>query len=72
MRKLLRLMTPRNDSLISDEKFGDLLTMTLEELVGSLKIHELRLQEPDTTSEEEALLAQDLTKMKQDDYGKAS
>ena len=64
MRKLLRLMTPRNDSLISYEKFGDLLTMTLEEFVGSLKIHELSLQE--------ALLAQDLTKMKRDDYGKAS
>ena len=40
--------------------------MTLYEVIGSLKVHELRLKERDSREEEQALLFQALGKVKKD------
>ena len=44
------------------ELFGDLNSMKLEETIGSLKVHEMRLKERETRKEEQVLLAKVLTK----------
>ncbi|XP_078440532.1 uncharacterized protein LOC144710594 [Wolffia australiana] len=65
VRKLLRSMPPRYDSLtLTLEQFGDLETMSLVEAIGSLKIHEMRLAERDAREEEQALLTRALNRLK--------
>ena len=65
VKKLLRLMPPRYDSLtLSLEQFGDLDTMTLVEAIGSLKVDEMRLSERDAREEEHALLSRAMNKFK--------
>ena len=48
IKKLLRSMPPRYDSLmLSLEQFGDLDSMSLVEAIGSLKVHEMILSKRD-------------------------
>ena len=65
MKKLLRSMPPRYDSLtLSLEQFSDLDSMSLVEAIGSLKVHEMRLYETDLREEEQALLSRAMSKFK--------
>ena len=58
-------MPPRYNSLtLSLEQFGDLDVMILVEVIGSLKVHEMRLSERDSREEEQALLTQAMNKFK--------
>ena len=57
---------------LSLDKFGDLNSMKVEEAIGSLKVHEMRLKERQTREEEHVLLAKIWTKSKEDDGGQSS
>ncbi|XP_078429382.1 uncharacterized protein LOC144701449 [Wolffia australiana] len=66
--KLLRATLSRYDSLtLHLEQFGNFNTMTMEEVVGFLKVHEIRLNERESREEEQALLMQAKARTKKDD-----
>ena len=54
--RLLRSVPKDFDALLLLEQTSDLKTMRLEEVVGKLKVHELRLQDRNSKDEERALL----------------
>ena len=65
--KLLRATTPRYDSLtLSLEQFGSLDKMNLDEVVGSLKVHEQRLKDRESREEDQSLLLRALGKVKKE------
>ncbi|XP_078447627.1 uncharacterized protein LOC144716389 [Wolffia australiana] len=59
----LRATPAKFDPLtLSLKQYGDLSKITLDEVIGSLSIHELRLKEREAREEEQALLARALSK----------
>ena len=56
--KLLRSMPVKYDSLtFSLEQFGNMRGLSVDEVIGSLRVHEQRLQERDSREEEQVLLS---------------
>ena len=56
--KLLRVTPEKYNPIMSSmEQFGDLDTMTLDEAIGSLKIHEDKLRDREEEREDQAFLA---------------
>lgn len=49
-------MAKFNRLTLSLEKYDDLLNITLDEVIGSLTVHELQLKEHESWEEEQALL----------------
>ncbi|XP_078444223.1 uncharacterized protein LOC144713503 [Wolffia australiana] len=71
--KLLRATLAKFDSITSSiEQFGEMESMTLEEAVGSLKIHEDKLKDRQSRREEQVLLARAIRKGKKKDKDKNS
>ena len=65
VRRLLRATPLKFDSLmLSLEQYGDLDKVSLDEVIGSLIVHELRLKERESRVEEKVLLAKALSKVK--------
>ena len=71
--KLLRSMPVKYDSLnFSLEQFGNMRGLSVDEVIGSLRVHEQRLQERDSREEEQVLLAQAFNQSKKGDRGSSS
>ena len=63
VRGFLRATPAKFDALtLSLEKYGDLDKVSLDEVIGSLTVHELRLKERESREEEQVLLAKALRK----------
>ncbi|XP_078433682.1 uncharacterized protein LOC144704977 [Wolffia australiana] len=63
--KLLRSTPAKFDPITSTlEQFGDFKTMTLDEAIGSLKVHEAKIPDRQLEEEEQALLTQAIEKNK--------
>ena len=63
--KLLRSVAGKFESITSSiEQFQDIDNLTLNEVLGSLKIHEDKLKDRSLKGEEKALLARALGKLK--------
>ena len=71
--KLLRSMPVKYDSLtFSLEQFGNMRGLSVDEVIGSLRVHEQRLQERDSREEEQVLLARAYNQSKKTDRGSSS
>ena len=71
--KLLRSMPVKYDSLtFSLEQFGNMRGLSVDEVIGSLRVHEQRLQERDSREEEQVLLARAYNQSKKTDHGSSS
>lgn len=58
VRRFLRATPSQFDALtLSLEQYGDLDKISLDEVIGSLSVHELQLTERESREEEQALLA---------------
>ncbi|XP_078438916.1 uncharacterized protein LOC144709265 [Wolffia australiana] len=55
-----------------DEAFGDMSLMTMEEVIGSLKVHELQLNEQEQREEEQALLMRAQSKFRREEAKQSS
>ena len=65
VRRFLRAKPSKFDALtLSLEQYGDLDKVSLDEIIGSLTVHEMRLQERESREEEQALLTKALSKVK--------
>ena len=65
VRRFLRATPAKFDALtLSLEQYGELDKVSLDEVIGSLTVHELRLKERETREEEEILLAKAMSKTK--------
>ena len=65
VRRLLRVTRAKFDALtLSLEQYGDLDKVSIDEVIGSLTVHELRLKERESRVEEKVLLAKALSKVK--------
>ena len=65
VRQFLRVMPAKFDGLtLFLEQYGDLDKVSLDETIGSLTVHELRLKERESCEEEHVLLAKALSKAK--------
>ena len=63
--RFLRATPAKFDALtLSLEQFGELDKVSLDEVIGSLTVHELRLKERETREEEQVLLAKAMGKAK--------
>ena len=68
--KLLRAKPKKYDPVTSSmEQFGDLDTMTLDEAIGSLKIHEDKLRDCEEEREDRGFLASVKGKSKESHRG---
>ena len=68
--KLLRSMPVKYDSLtFSLEQFGNMRGLSVDEVIGSLRVHRQRLQERDSREEEHVLFAQAFNQSKTGDRG---
>ena len=73
MVKLLRSMPVKYDSLtFSLEQFRNMRVLNVHEVIGSLRVHEQRLQERESRKEEQVLLAQVFNQSKKGDRGSSS
>ena len=73
MTKLLQSMPVKYDSLtFSLEQFGNMKSLSVDEVIGSLRVHEQRLQERDSREEEQVLLARAFNQPKKGDRGSSS
>ena len=73
MAKLLRSMLLKYDSLtFSLEQFGNMRGLSVDEVIGSLRVHEQRLQERESREQEQVLLAQAVNQSKKSDRGSFS
>ena len=71
--KLLRSLQQKFDTLtLSLENIGTIKPMTVEEVLGSLRVHESRLIERDNREEEQALLTKASKMSKKIDQGQTS
>ena len=71
--KLLRSLQQKFDTLtLSLEHIGTIKPMTVEEVLGSLRVHESRLIERDNREEEQALLSKASKMTKKTDQGQTS
>ena len=71
--KLLRSLQQKFDTLtLSLENIGTIKPMTVEEVLGSLRVHESRLIETDNREEEQALLTKASKMSKKIDQGQTS
>ena len=71
--KLLRSMPMKYDSLtFSLEQFRNMRGLSVDEVIGSLRVHEQRLQERDSREEEQVLLARAYNQSKKTDRGSSS
>ena len=71
--KLLRSMPVKYDSLtFSLEQFGNMRGLSVDEVIGSLRVHEQRLQERYSREEEQVLLARAFNQSKKTDHGSSS
>ena len=65
VRRFLRATPSKFDALtLSLEQYGDLDRLSLDEVIGSLTVHELRLKEQESREEERVLLAKAINKVK--------
>ena len=65
VRRFLRATPAKFDALsLSLEQYGDLDKLSLDEVIGSLTVHELRLKECESCEEEQVLLAKTMSKAK--------
>ncbi|CAA7393197.1 unnamed protein product [Spirodela intermedia] len=65
MRQVLRVTPSKFDALtLSMEQYIDLDKISLDEVIGSLTVHELQLKERESREEEQTLLARALSKGK--------
>ena len=65
VRRFLRATPSKFDALtLSLEQYGDLDKVSLDEVIGSLTVHELRLKERESSEEEQVLLAKAISKAK--------
>ena len=65
LRQFLRTTPSKFDALtLPLEQYGDLDKVSLDEVIGSLAIHELQLKEWEYREEEQVLLAKVLSKAK--------
>ena len=65
VRRFLRATPAKFDALtLSLEQYGELDKVSLDEVIGSLTVHELRLKERETREEEQILLAKAMGKVK--------
>ena len=65
VRRFLRATPAKFDTLIlSLEQYGELDKVSLDEVIGSLTVHELQLKEWETLEEEQILLAKAIGKTK--------
>ena len=65
VRRFLRATLAKFDALtLSLEQYGELDKVSLDEVIGSLTVHELRLKERETREEEQVLLAKAMGKVK--------
>ena len=65
VRRFLRATLAKFDALnLSFEQYGDLEKVSLDEVIGSLTVHELRLKERESREEEQILLAKVMSKTK--------
>ncbi|XP_078438351.1 uncharacterized protein LOC144708789 [Wolffia australiana] len=63
VRRFLRAMPAKFDALtLSLEQYGDLDKISLDEVIGSLTVHEMRLKDRESREEEQALLAKAMNK----------
>ena len=66
-------MPVKYDSLtFSLEEFGNMRGLSVDEVIGSLRVHEQRLQERDSREEEQVLLARAFNKSNKSDHGSSS
>ena len=73
MAKLLRSMPVKYDFLtFSLEQFGNMRGLSVDEVIGSLRVHEKRLQERDLREEEQVLLSRAYNQSKKTDRGSSS
>ena len=71
--KLLQSMPIKYDSLtFSLEKFENMRSLSVDEVIGSLRVHEQRLQERYSRQEEQVLLARAVNQSKKNDHGSSS
>lgn len=71
VKKLLRAVPPKFLHIASTlEQFGDLDTMSVEEAIGSLKVHEERIRGNVTKNEEQLMLTEEEWRKKDNDDGK--
>ena len=71
--KQLRSMPVKYDSLtFSLEQYGNMRGLSVDEVIGSLRVHEQRLQERDSREEEQVLLARAYNQSKKTDHGSSS
>ena len=71
--KLLRSMPVKYDSLtFSLEQFRNMKGLSVDEVIGSLRVHEQRIQERDSREEEQVLLARAFNQSKKGDHGSSS
>ena len=71
--KLLRSMPVKYDSLtFSLEQLGNMRSLSVDEVIRSLRVHEQRLQERYSSEEEQVLLAQAFNQSKKSDRGSSS
>ena len=71
--KLLRSMPVKYGSLtFSLEKFRNMRSLSVDEVIGSLRVHEQRLQERDSREEEKILLTRAFNQSKKGDHGSSS
>ncbi|XP_078439273.1 uncharacterized protein LOC144709570 [Wolffia australiana] len=65
VRRFLRATPSKFDALaLSLEQYGDLDKVSLDEVIGFLTVHELRLRDRESREEEQALLSKALSKTK--------
>ena len=65
MRRFLKATLAKFDALtLSLEQYGELDKVSLDEVIGSLTIHELRIKERESREEEQILLAKAMSKTK--------
>ena len=65
VRRFLRETRAKFDALtLSLEQYGELDKVSLDEVIGSLTVHELRLKERETSEEEQVLLTKAMGKAK--------
>ena len=71
--KRLRSMPVKYDSqTFSLEQFGNMRGLSVDEVIGSLRVHEQRFQERDSREEEQVLLARAYNQSKKTDRGSSS
>ena len=64
VRRFMRATSKFDALTLSLEQYGDLVTVSLDEVTGSLTIHEIWLREWESREEEQALLTKALSKAK--------